>query len=46
MTDNPTSIGPSGPTPTYHFSDVAVGPSGMVYVSGDGANVIYRIAYH
>ena len=43
QTENPTSIGPSGPPPHYVFSDVAVAPSGAIYVSDDGANVIYRI---
>jgi CubicO group peptidase (beta-lactamase class C family) len=43
MQDNPTSIGPVSLPPQYIFSGVAVGPSGNVYVSGDGANVIYRI---
>ncbi len=30
--------------PTWFFDGVAVGPSGDIYVSGGGKNVIYRIA--
>ena len=29
--------------PTYVYNGVAVGPSGSIYVSGDVANVLYRI---
>ena len=32
-----------GSPPTWGFDGVAVGPSGNIYVSGAGANVIYRI---
>jgi sugar lactone lactonase YvrE len=32
-----------GMTPTYFFNGVAVGPSGTIYVTGDVANVLYRI---
>jgi len=30
--------------PTWTFDGVAVGPSGDIYVSGGGANVIYRVS--
>ncbi|MCX6633720.1 MAG: PKD domain-containing protein, partial [Acidobacteria bacterium] len=30
--------------PTYLFNGVAVGPSGTIYVTGDRANVLYRLA--
>jgi sugar lactone lactonase YvrE len=36
--------GPSGAPPTWLFSGVAVGPSGAIYVTGDVANVLYKIA--
>jgi sugar lactone lactonase YvrE len=32
-----------GAPPTWSFDGVAIGPSGDIYVSGGGANVIYRI---
>jgi glucose/arabinose dehydrogenase len=32
-----------GLVPTWSFNGVAVGPSGAVYVSGDKANVLYRL---
>jgi sugar lactone lactonase YvrE len=35
--------GVPGYPPTWIFNDVAVAPSGMIYVTGDIANVIYRI---
>lgn len=36
----------AGPTsvPTWYFDGVAVGPSGDIYVTGGGANVLYRIS--
>ena len=30
--------------PTWWFDGVAVGPSGDIYVSGGGANVLYRVS--
>ena len=30
--------------PTFLFNGVAVGPSGTIYVTGDRANVLYRLA--
>ena len=30
--------------PTWWFDGVAVGPSGDIYISGGGANVIYRVS--
>lgn len=30
--------------PTWYFDGVAVGPSGDIYVTGGGANVLYRIS--
>ena len=38
--------GPSlpGSIPTWWFDGVAVGPSGDIYVSGGGANVLYRVS--
>ncbi len=33
-----------GAPPTWAFDGVAIGPSGNVYISGAGANVIYRIS--
>ncbi len=36
--------GLDGFPPTWGFDGVAVGPSGDIYVSGGGANVIYRIS--
>lgn len=38
---NPTA--PEGAPPTMVMSSVAVGPSGTIYVTGDLANVLYRI---
>ena len=38
-----TANNPEGATPTWVFSGVAVSPSGAIYVTGDAANVIYRI---
>jgi sugar lactone lactonase YvrE len=35
--------GPPGMPPTWAFNGVAVGPSGTIYVTGDKANVVYRI---
>jgi DNA-binding beta-propeller fold protein YncE len=35
--------GPPGMPPTWLFNGVAVGPSGAIYVTGDKANVLYRI---
>ena len=35
--------GVPGGAPTWMFNGVAVGPSGAIYVTGDIANVIYRI---
>jgi sugar lactone lactonase YvrE len=32
-----------GLLPTWIFNDVAVGPSGTIYVTGDKANVLYRL---
>ena len=29
--------------PTWAFNGVAVGPSGAIYVTGDKANVLYRL---
>ena len=34
---------PAGAPPTMVMSSVAVGPSGVIYVTGDLANVLYRI---
>jgi DNA-binding beta-propeller fold protein YncE len=34
---------PEGGMPTWIMSSVAVGPSGVIYVTGDLANVLYRI---
>jgi glucose/arabinose dehydrogenase len=34
---------PGGAPPTMVMSSVAVGPSGVIYVTGDLANVLYRI---
>jgi sugar lactone lactonase YvrE len=36
--------GLDGYPPTWSFDGVAVGPTGDIYVSGGGANVIYRIS--
>lgn len=33
-----------GVTPHYIFNDVAVSPSGTIYVTGDVSNVLYRIS--
>ena len=35
--------GPPGMPPTWGFNGVAVGPSGAIYITGDVANVLYRI---
>lgn len=32
-----------GTPPTYIFNDVAVSSSGVIYVTGDVSNVLYRI---
>ena len=37
------SEGSKGYPPTWIFNGVAVGPSGAIYVTGDIANVLYRI---
>ncbi len=37
------SEGSEGYPPTWIFNGVAVGPSGAIYVTGDIANVLYRI---
>jgi sugar lactone lactonase YvrE len=37
------SVGPPYVQPTYFFNGVAVGPSGAIYITGDVANVLYRI---
>lgn len=37
------SLGDAGP-PTFFFDAVAVGPSGDIYVTGGGSNVIYKIS--
>ena len=44
LVENLELSGPSLPesVPTWWFDGVAVGPSGNIYVSGGGANVIYR----
>jgi sugar lactone lactonase YvrE len=34
---------PDGAPPTWSFNGVAVGPSGVIYVTGDKANVLYRL---
>jgi len=34
---------PEGAVPTLQLSSVAVGPSGAIYVTGDTANVLYKI---
>jgi sugar lactone lactonase YvrE len=34
---------PVNAPPTWFFNGVAVGPSGTIYVTGDIANVLYRI---
>jgi sugar lactone lactonase YvrE len=34
---------PPGLPPTWGFNGVAVGPSGAIYITGDVANVLYRI---
>lgn len=44
LVDGLDLFGPGlGSPPTWGFDGVAVGPSGDIYVSGAGANVIYRI---
>jgi hypothetical protein len=35
--------GPKPLPPTFFFNGVAASPSGTIYVSGDAANVVYRI---
>ncbi len=35
--------GAEGYPPTWIFNGVAVGPSGVIYITGDIANVLYRI---
>ncbi len=35
--------GLEGTPPTWFFDSVTVGPSGAIYVTGGGANIIYRI---
>ena len=37
------SLGAAGP-PSFFFDAVAVGPSGDIYVTGGGSNVIYKIS--
>jgi len=37
--------GLEGSVPTWWFDGVAVGPSGDIYVSGGGANVLYRVSH-
>ncbi len=37
------TVAPEGQPPTGIMSSVAVGPSGAIYVTGDEANVVYRI---
>jgi len=37
------SLGDAGP-PTFFFDAVAVGPTGDIYVTGGGVNVIYKIS--
>jgi sugar lactone lactonase YvrE len=41
---SPPAVGLGAFPPTYAFDGVAVGPSGDIYVSGGGKNVIYRIS--
>ena len=36
--------GLEGTPPTFFFDSVTVGPSGDIYVTGSGANIIYRIS--
>jgi hypothetical protein len=36
----------SAAAPMLFFNGVAVGPSGAIYVTGDKANVLYRIEIH
>ncbi|MBT8264621.1 MAG: hypothetical protein KJN75_04735, partial [Muriicola sp.] len=36
------SLGEAGP-PSFFFDAVAVGPSGDIYVTGGGVNVIYKV---
>ena len=44
LVDGLELFGPGlGSPPTWGFDGVAVGPSGKIYVSGAGANVIYRV---
>lgn len=38
-----TPQSPGGGPPTWVMSSVAVGPTGTIYVTGDEANVVYRI---
>jgi len=37
------TVAPEGQPPTGIMSSVAVGPSGVIFVTGDAANVVYRI---
>jgi glutamine cyclotransferase len=37
------AVGPSTMPPTWNYNGVAVGPSGAIYVTGEIANVLYRI---
>jgi streptogramin lyase len=37
------AVGPSTMPPTWFFNGVAVGPSGAIYVTGELANVLYKI---
>ena len=38
--------GPPGYPPYWYFNGVAVGPTGNIFVTGDGANVLYRFKQH
>ena len=46
IAENLELSGPSlpGSVPTWWFDGVAVGPSGDIYVTGGGANVLYRVS--
>ena len=46
IAENLELSGPSlpGSVPTWYFDGVAVGPSGDIYVTGGGANVLYRVS--
>jgi sugar lactone lactonase YvrE len=37
------AVGPPYMLPGFFFNGVAVGPSGAIYITGDVANVLYRI---